>query len=133
MLRKLLTVGKWFLYWIFYAGAFVTLQMPITADQQNSPLIYHSFLVGWAIAVIAFVTYKVGRKTESFSKGLRDGIISGALVYAGLALLSEAVVDFALKIDISSIFSQIIFIAEVTLLFLGTVFFIRKETDLWDK
>lgn len=133
MLSKLRATGKWFLYWIFYAGAFVTLQMPITANQQDSPLIYHSFLVGWAVAVIIFVTYKVGRKTKSFSKGLVDGIIAGALVYAGLALLSAVVVDFALKVEISGIFSQIIFIAEVTLLFLGTVFFIRKETDLWDK
>ena len=127
MLSKLPTIGKWVLYWLLFSTALATLQLPITANEQDEPFLHHVFLLGWSLLAIIVVGARVWCKTRSFPKSGRDGIVAGVIIYSGLALLSMVVIDFAL-IDWPSDFEVIVFLLESILLSLGTWILIGETT-----
>ena len=122
-------VVKYLGLYLLFAIAIATLELPLIAKSESQPLWNHVFLTGWGALSLGAVAVRVWRKTKSLSKGLEDGMIAGAIIYAGLALFSTALVDFSAVGNYPSNYLIILFLLESILLFAGTMILIRKSTD----
>ena len=122
-------VGLFFLYWLAIGLAVSSFVFPILADEAGQPRLNHIPLVIWSLVTAIAVGVRSYRVSKSLEVSVTDGIVAGAIMYGGIALVSTVVKDMAQDVMAirSDVFWSVIIAFEIALVSAGTMILIRRS------
>ena len=130
MVGTLKHIGLLVVYWLAVSLAVSTFDFVLMAETQDQPRLNHIPLLIWSLATVVVVGFRSHRITRSLERSVLDGIVAGAIMYGGIALVSVALQDMTRDFEAfrESIFWRVALMLEVALVYAGTMILIRSST-----